>query len=72
MQQLIISLALDTAAVWNCRGWEWREIKKGAKAERYYIYLYRLVYELKYSNVTSHTKTEVQVQTWVPLRYLQI
>lgn len=38
----------------------------------YYIYLFKLVYELKFLKVTSCVKIEVQVQTWDPSRYFQI
>lgn len=43
------------------RGGSGREIKKGKKTERYYIYLFKLVYELKFFKVTSCIKIEVQV-----------
>lgn len=51
------------------RGGNGGEIKRGDKTERYYIYLFKLVYGLTFLKVTSH---EVQVQIWNPSRNLQI
>lgn len=51
----IIGPALDTAAGGGRGG----KMKRKDKTERYYIYLFKLVYGLKFLKVTSH---EVQVQ----------
>lgn len=58
MQQYIINPAPDTAAFWGRD----RDQKKG-ETQRYHIYLFKLVYELKFLKATSCIKTEVQFKS---------